>query len=72
MYGNTQKPQKNNNQKTHTLLLSQRSDLFNGQMKYYFKIYTFDLSLNLHISSSSQCSMTGVTKAVVCVILSVG
>ena len=27
---------------------SQSSDLFNGQIKYYFKIiYTFDLSINL-------------------------
>ena len=31
-----------------------------------------NLSLSLSLSRSSQCSTTGVTKAVVCVILSVG
>ena len=28
-------------------IFSQSSDLFNGQINYYLKIYTFDLSLNL-------------------------
>ena len=28
-------------------ILSQSSDLYNGQIKYYLKIYTFELSLNL-------------------------
>ena len=27
--------------------LSQFNNLFNGQIKYYLKIYTFDLSLNV-------------------------
>ena len=35
-------------------------------------IANLSLSLSLSISRSSQCSTTGVTKAVVCVILSVG
>ena len=34
--------------------------------------FSYSLCLHLLVSRSSQCSTTGVTKAVVCAILSVG
>ena len=33
----------------HKCILSQSTDPFNGQTKYYWKIYTFDLSQKLPI-----------------------
>ena len=42
------------------------------QLFNYFTTLLYSAFLATHISRSSQCSTTGVTKAVVCAILSVG
>ena len=52
--------------------------LSNQQQGFFYKHYPIDriehatTFITFDISRSSQCSTTGVTKAVVCIILSVG
>ena len=41
----------NHHKLTVKSMLSQSNDLFNGQIKYYLKIYTFEMSLNLSYTS---------------------
>ena len=49
--------------------MAMKSTFMNKSNVYIFKSYFIN---PLHRPHSSQCSTTGVTKAVVCVILSVG
>ena len=55
-------------------VLRKKEEMNRGLMLPHFIYYPYDVSyIYCSISShSSQCSTTGVTKAVICVILSVG
>ena len=51
-------------------MVKDHSAMEENPMGYYFRLAARDLLYA--ISRSSQCSTTGVSKAVVCIILSIG